>query len=482
MANLSSWARATICSLAAPLVLHGAAGGAVVYPNLPYASPGAPGNMQMLDVYVPNPGVPVQPVTFVLVHGGSYASGSRTDVRPLGLALADLGYPSVGISYTLATAQTPSFPQPINDVLNAVRWVRTTGTDFGLPNRVFLWGHSAGATIAMTAAMSADRPVPVFTPHSDPPPNRGYIIDGIVGLSGRYDIVWNVNVGIPATVVQYVGVPLNSSQWPAAYSAASAVTYVSPCAPPTVLYHGAADTIVPPANSTRLATRLEQAAVQYRLNLVHNGGHGPDITGWTPLQQAQTAASAAQWILSVTTQACGRVPLVPPTGACCPGDGTCTVTELVDCPIGDGWNEGETCAPSPCPAVGACCVAGNCRVSQQNECFGVWMVDAACAPGLCEPFAVVGVCCQGASCAVVRLDQCPSPGVFVRDRSSCSGVGDDRACRTADFNKDRAVTISDVLGYLEAWFALDVSAATSRAPARPTLQDLFDFLTAWFAG
>jgi hypothetical protein len=53
------------------------------------------------------------------------------------------------------------------------------------------------------------------------------------------------------------------------------------------------------------------------------------------------------------------------------------------------------------------------------------------------------------------------------------------AC-AGDFNHSRSVTVQDILDFLGAWFALD-SRADVNASAGVTVQDIFDFLAAWFA-
>ena len=53
-------------------------------------------------------------------------------------------------------------------------------------------------------------------------------------------------------------------------------------------------------------------------------------------------------------------------------------------------------------------------------------------------------------------------------------------CR-ADFNGAGGVTVQDVFDFLTAWFAAAPGADFNGAGGI-TVQDVFDFLTAWFAG
>jgi len=52
---------------------------------------------------------------------------------------------------------------------------------------------------------------------------------------------------------------------------------------------------------------------------------------------------------------------------------------------------------------------------------------------------------------------------------------------TADFNHDGNVAIQDLFDYLSAWFAADPRASINHA-GTPTIQDIFDYLALWFTG
>ena len=51
----------------------------------------------------------------------------------------------------------------------------------------------------------------------------------------------------------------------------------------------------------------------------------------------------------------------------------------------------------------------------------------------------------------------------------------------ADFDGDGHLSVQDILDFLSAWFSLD-PRADFNGTGGVTVQDIFDFLTAWFAG
>jgi acetyl esterase/lipase len=90
----------------------------------------------------------------VIVHGGGWAAGSKTDAVYQGLLLdyARQGYVTTSVEYRL-TGEAP-FPTGVADVKCAVKWVRAHADELGVdPDRIGAYGHSAGAHLVMMAAL-----------------------------------------------------------------------------------------------------------------------------------------------------------------------------------------------------------------------------------------------------------------------------------------------------------------------------------------
>jgi acetyl esterase len=128
------------------------------------------------DMYQPEgkSGVPVA----VFIHGGAYVRGER-DISPevygnVVTWFARQGMLGVNATYRLAPAT--QWPGAAEDVGALVKWLRANVTRFGGdPNRIFLIGHSAGAThIATYAYLKSLQPA------------EGVGFAGMVLMSGRY--------------------------------------------------------------------------------------------------------------------------------------------------------------------------------------------------------------------------------------------------------------------------------------------------------
>lgn len=147
-------------------------GGVKVTKDLAYGSD----PRQKLDIYQP-PGKSNLPI-MVFFHGGGYTGGER-DYTPLVHAnvltyFARNGFLGINADYRLA----PEFPWPAGgqDVRSVVEWVQKNAGQYGgNPERIFLFGHSAGAS--HVALYALDR-------RFQPPNGPG--IAGAILLSGRY--------------------------------------------------------------------------------------------------------------------------------------------------------------------------------------------------------------------------------------------------------------------------------------------------------
>jgi acetyl esterase/lipase len=105
--------------------------------------------LQVLDIYTLNdaPEGEQRPV-LVYVHGGGFTGGSKQGAyypQSATAWAARNGMVGVNIDYRLAPAA--QFPAGRDDLAAAIAWVRANIAEYGgNPDRIFLWGHSAGAS------------------------------------------------------------------------------------------------------------------------------------------------------------------------------------------------------------------------------------------------------------------------------------------------------------------------------------------------
>lgn len=218
-----------------------------------------------LDLYLAPSAAPLPVI--VHVHGGGWRRGSRRHPLPrLGAdfyrRLAGRGFAVAAVDYRLSGEAR--YPAAVDDVRAAVGWVREHAADYGLDgDRVFLWGDSAGGHLAlMTALTGGDvRGVVAWFPVTD---LAGLVAD-VAAAGGTPD------PGPESREALFLGAP--AAAVPDLAREASPVAYASAAAPPVLLMHGAADDLVPPAQSIRLAEALRGAGAAVELELVPGATH-----------------------------------------------------------------------------------------------------------------------------------------------------------------------------------------------------------------
>jgi acetyl esterase/lipase len=156
-------------------VLHDAPkGGVRIVRDLSYG----PDRRHKLDIYQPAEHANVPVVVFL--HGGAYVSGER-DINdevysnvPLYFARQGM----LGVNATYRLAPMAQWPAGAEDIRAVVQWLKANvGAYGGDPQRIYLVGHSAGATHVATYA---------YIRALQPP--DGLRIAGMVLMSGRYRV------------------------------------------------------------------------------------------------------------------------------------------------------------------------------------------------------------------------------------------------------------------------------------------------------
>jgi hypothetical protein len=114
---------------------------------------------------------------------------------------------------------------------------------------------------------------------------------------------------------------------------------------------------------------------------------------------------------------------------------------------------------------------------------GAWASVNGLTPALrLEDNSANGACCSGSTCLVTAPTACNALHTrFAGAGTACNAAGNNTTpCCKADFNQTGGVTVQDIFDFLAAWFAGDPSADFNGGGL--SVQDIFDFLGAWFQG
>jgi acetyl esterase/lipase len=229
-----------------------------------------------LDIY--RPGYVHGPIPAVIVvHGGTWQDGDNSEFVAVNAYLAARDYVVAAINYRLAPRWR--FPAARDDVLSALAYLKVRAEEFGVdPHRIALLGRSAGGQLALLAAYTAQDPS----------------VRGVISLYGPSDLRYAYeNPSPPAlrdtrrVLEAYLGGAPGATEEDT-YFSASPINFVSASSPPTLLIHGLRDSVVSPAETARLASRLEQARVKHLFIGLPWATHGCDKSFGGPCGQIAT--------------------------------------------------------------------------------------------------------------------------------------------------------------------------------------------------
>lgn len=222
--------------------------------NVQYGSDAA----QKMDVYLPE-GRNHNTKVFILVHGGGWSGGSKADFNHI-IPLLKQEFPQhaiINVDYRLATAESPAFPKQVQDIENVIQYLKAG--DYNISHDYAFIGASAGAHLAMLYSYKYDT-------HSNVK-----AVCNIVGPTDFTDPYYTSNPYYAYASLYLVGSVGNQ---PEAAIAVSPVKHVTADAPPTILFYGGQDPLVPKSQAERLKAALDSKGVYNEYYLFANGGHG----------------------------------------------------------------------------------------------------------------------------------------------------------------------------------------------------------------
>lgn len=149
--------------------------------------PGFDKGLVSLDIYREKDDSKNKPV-MIMIHGGGWQIGDKAKpnvVNPKSSYFISKGYVFVSINYRLSIDDRVEFPDPIEDVAAAIKWVNNNINKYGGDgNNIYIIGHSAGAHLAALAVTDLSY---IQAEGIDPK-----IIKGAILLdSADYDIVYS---------------------------------------------------------------------------------------------------------------------------------------------------------------------------------------------------------------------------------------------------------------------------------------------------
>ena len=176
----------------------------------------------------------------IIIHGGGWRSGNRTQHYPLAQKLADLSYICFTPEYRLSTEAL--FPAGVYDIKAAIRWVRSHAAEYHIdPNRIAVLGFSAGGELA--AFMGTTANMPLFE-GIDCSIDASSTVNAVIDIDGTLSFVHpdsgegDDSRGTSAATYWF---GYSKKENPILWKAASPLSYVGPYTPPTLFINSSVD-------------------------------------------------------------------------------------------------------------------------------------------------------------------------------------------------------------------------------------------------
>ncbi len=225
---------------------------------------GSDTQQQIMDVYLPIKRDPVNTPVVMLIHGGSWVTGSKDELNTSGMDtfFTAHGWAVVNINYRLD--QKYQYPAPVDDIGMVMDYIKQHAAQWNInPDRVCLLGKSSGSQLALMYAYSR---------------NTDGRVKAVVDCYGPTNFTDSSiaagPLGINVTVL-LGAFPANEQSW----HDASPIYYMNG-AVPTVIFQGTADQLVYPIQSDMLRDSLLAHGKPCMFVNWQGAGHGWNGPGW----------------------------------------------------------------------------------------------------------------------------------------------------------------------------------------------------------
>ena len=236
-----------------------------------------------MDVYLPENRDNNTPFV-LLIHGGSWVSGNKSDMAAIQDSLLIRGIASASINYRYASG-TVHYEELMDDVSNALSYCLTMADEWSIrKDKYVLGGVSAGAHMSLLYAHRFN------TQHS---------VAAVISAAGPTDLTdvdWLnytaiigqlTNIQSMVGAQYYLGQPLD-----ARFSAASPVKDVKDI--PTLMIHGDNDLVVAYTQSQKMAAAMDNVGFNHKLVTIPGANHDLGISN--PATASQIINEITLWV------------------------------------------------------------------------------------------------------------------------------------------------------------------------------------------
>jgi acetyl esterase/lipase len=221
----------------------------------------------------------------VFFFGGGWVGGSPTQFEPQSRHLAGRGMVAIVADYRVKTRQNAKPADCVSDAKACVRWVRANASRLGIdPQRIAVGGGSAGGHLAASTAT-----LPGLDTAQD---------DKSVSCLPDALVLFNpgtVMAPFPGLDLKGFGAGLDKAKFGCEPTEISPLHHVKKGTPPTIIFHGKADTTVPYTTVEKFAEVMKTAGNRCELIGYEGQPHG----FFNKAKYAETLAATDAFLVSL---------------------------------------------------------------------------------------------------------------------------------------------------------------------------------------
>ncbi len=215
---------------------------------------------QVFDLYLP-PSRTSDTKTLILIHGGGWTSGDKADMNGFRqFIIAQIpGYAVVNMNYRLADENNQPYPMQINDITSVIDYLENNQNEYTISNNIGFVGVSAGAHLSLLWSYAFDLE------------NQTDMVCSVVGPTNFTDPAYLNNTDpVLQDIIDTFGIdpsiPFLEEVSP--YHNATSTS------PPTILFYGGQDPLIPTTQGTAMRDKLDELNVTNEFTLYPDEGHG----------------------------------------------------------------------------------------------------------------------------------------------------------------------------------------------------------------
>ncbi|WP_236668753.1 alpha/beta hydrolase [Hymenobacter rubidus] len=273
------------------------------YPAISIARPAVPATIQaktnvtycslngrdlQLDIFYPaakrRKGYPA----VLLVYGGGWRSGNRSQHVPMAQQLAAKGYVTMTAEYRLSTEAL--YPAALHDLKAAIRWLRANAKAFPVDTtKIAVWGFSAGGQLATLLGTTNNNPAfeakTSYASHSSSV-QAMVDVDGTLAFIHPESGEGDDSKG-PSAATYWLGV--SKTQNPELWQQAGALNHVSAQTPPILFINSSVDRMH--AGRDDMTKKLDEFHIYHEMHAFPDSPHAfPLFNPWFEPTLNYTAA------------------------------------------------------------------------------------------------------------------------------------------------------------------------------------------------